>query len=208
MSNQEFEHQIDSIISLLKSDENLGILVNIPLPEYLPYFHTVPNQFVDPQTCESTGIPYYIETETGKVKEAGKWDKILLSVAGNLNRPSVSGGLIGMSETSPVPDEQVLDKEEYVFINNKALEWNVILKMAAERHDLLYFDLNDLYQDIFFGERYYGANFSSEYLVGNFFDIDGISPLPRGQAMIANRMVEMLNREIHCQLPPIDILAY
>lgn len=207
MSNLDFERQIDSLIQVLKDEENIGVLINIPLPEYLPYFHTVPNEFIDPQTCLSTGQPYFIETETGKVKEAGKWDKILLPAAGGLNQPTQSGGLLGMTESSAVPDDQVLDKAEYMFINNKALEWNVILKLAAERNGLLYLDLNDLYKDIHDGQKYFGASFNSEYMIGNFFDIDGISPLPKGHAMIANRLIELLNEEVHCNLPAIDILS-
>lgn len=208
MSNLDFERTIDSLVSRLNDSSNLGVLINLPLPEYLPYFHTVGSEYIDPVTCSPTGLSYFVETETGTVKVAGKWDKILLPAAGQLNRFDSLGRAYGLDEACPVPDRLVLDKEEYVYINNQVLQWNAILRVIAERNNLIYLDLNRLYQDILNGQRYFGASFSAEYLAGDFFAIDGISPLPRGHAMIANRLIEAINLRTSSHIPELDILAY
>jgi hypothetical protein len=208
MPNLQFERCIDSLVRMLKSESNSGVLLNIPLPEYLPYFHTISNEYIDPVTCLSTGTPYYVETETGTVIEAGKWDKILLPAAGRLNQLDSLGRAFGLDIACPVPDRWVLDKQEYVFINNQVLQWNAILQVIADRYDLIYFDLNDLYKDLSKGQRYFGATFTTEYLEGDFFAIDGVSPLPRGHAMITNRLIESINQSTSSNIPPLDILSF
>ena len=208
MSNKDFEQTLDSLILSIKDSDNHGVLVNITMPDYFPFLNTVPVEYIDPQTCVFSGFNYLIETKTGLVREAGSSDRILLPAASKLNTLGDAGGVVGLSTSDPVPNNMVIDEEELVYISNIVSDRNAILRYLAGKHDLMFLDLNELYREVSVGMNYYGTSYSTEYIEGQFFNIDGISPLPKGNAMIANKLIALLNQNAGANIPYLDILQY
>jgi lysophospholipase L1-like esterase len=43
---------------------------------------------------------------------------------------------------------------------------------------------------------------------GGYFSLDGVHPNPRGQALLANEFIRVINARFGATLPPVDIRLY
>ena len=53
-----------------------------------------------------------------------------------------------------------------------------------------------------------GINFTTEFIKGGFYSVDGIHPNTRGYAMIANEYMEVINASYGANLKPVAISNY
>jgi len=53
-----------------------------------------------------------------------------------------------------------------------------------------------------------GINFTTEFIKGGFYSVDGIHPNSRGYAMIANEYMEVINASYGANLKPVAVSNY
>jgi hypothetical protein len=53
-----------------------------------------------------------------------------------------------------------------------------------------------------------GAPISSEYLTGGVFSLDGAHLTPRGNALLANEIINVINNKFHSTLQPFQVTFY
>jgi hypothetical protein len=57
------------------------------------------------------------------------------------------------------------------------------------------------------GILYQGTLYTSEFITGGLFSLDGVHPNDLGQGLIANTMIDAVNATFGASLPPLDLTA-
>ena len=71
------------------------------------------------------------------------------------------------------------------------------------------FDVNK-----YFNERFAnpfilnGVAYSSSFITGNVFSLDGIHLTPRGAAIVANEFINVINKGYNARIPKVDETQY
>ncbi len=184
------------IASSLFSNGTKGAIANIPDVETIPYFNYI----------LSTGfLPLLIEDDEveGGMRQLVEGEKILLSASALLQ----SG--YGQSVEMPIPDEYVLDLDELEAIKTATAAYNSTIESIATQYGLALVDLNSLMdQANSTGYIIDGNVYTSTFVSGGVFSLDGIHATGRGSAIIANEFIKSINSNYGCSIPYATVNDY
>ncbi|MEX1140673.1 MAG: SGNH/GDSL hydrolase family protein [Bacteroidota bacterium] len=176
---------------------NARILVgNIPDVTSIPFFTTVGPYL------QSVGI-----TQAWGIHSTG--DTLLMSLQTNLltllAQSSFASGK-GLARLNPLPNHVILDATEIATAQAAVTAFNNIIAAAAAQNSALLFDANTLLkrvqQDGYFIA---GEVFTSDYLLGGLFSLDGVHPSSRGYGIVANEMLRTMNGGFGMNIPFADV---
>jgi len=222
-----FEFVINTMFSTLKAANIEGVTGNIPNINTLPYFTTVPYNGLVLSADQATALnaayaPYnanaqannlptlsfsegangfVVKDKLGYLRHAVSSDRILLSA---LNSIKASG----WGSSTPIEKQYVLDAAEVSNIETATTAFNTILASKANEYGLAFADLNKLMNEIVVGKIIDGATYSSTFVSGNIFSLDGIHATPRGSAVIANEFIQAINNKYGASVPKVNINDY
>ncbi len=214
----QFDAAIDTIISELSSNGTKGLVANIPDVADLPFFNTIPynglvltksqadslNLLSPPGISFHEGAnPYVISNQGGGSIRQMKEGELLLST---IKRDSLLCFAKGTPQR-PIESTKVLDTAEVLNIRNAIQAFNSKLRSAAMSKGLAFADMNSFFKSFTKGFVFNGANYSTAYLKGGAFSLDGIQPNGRGYAIIANEFIRVINAKYGSNLPPVDVNA-
>lgn len=176
-----------------------GVIANVPNPLDFPYLNFLTSEAISHGVGFHDGI--YITTGNGIIRLATNNDFILLDKITEVGK--VVNGLQQGSKASPLPSSFVLDKDEASFVSNYVRDYNAVLSAEATKRNLALVDLNAVYKQI--KDKAYDTGnatvkVDNSILTGGFFSLDGIYPTPRGQAIIANEFLKVINSTYKSQL--------
>lgn len=226
-----FDGSIDNIVATLVSNDANGVVLNLPDLTVIPFFTTVPwNGLVlsaeDAQMLiagyQSMGLDVddfddlgFEEGQNGFVVEdpthpAGRrnavaGEHILLSV------PQDSLRNAGWGSAKPIPDRFTLRESQVEHITNALNAFNAKLEEAAGNANLPFIDVSSelqKYADKNIHMVFDGIRLTTDFVEGGIFSLDGVHLTPRGSALVANVIIENINREFGATLSPINISAY
>ncbi len=201
--NPQFFAAIYSEIGGVLSEANVPVIVaNIPDVTLIPFVNTVPPVIINPETeqpiTDPEGNPiFYIGVSPG--------DKVLLTALDYINqgygRPVDLGG-----NNEPLPENVVLTVEEQEFAKDVVQTFNSIIANIANEHDFGLVDLHSTYNQLdqdgyTLGEQ----TLSTEFVTGGLFSLDGVHPTSRGQAIIANEFISVINQEFGASIRQIQV---
>jgi GDSL-like Lipase/Acylhydrolase len=181
-----------------------GIVLNIANIEALPAFQKVAS------IKEKASL--YIESN-GSIRLATDDELVSNEVAAKIGKKHDNGSKYGLSKEEPIKNEDFLDSSELKRIKISIQDFNAVLAVEARAKSLKVLDINALYTTITNGSFTSGGmavkgNISKE----GFFSVDGIHPTPRGQAIIANEIIKVLNEELTAKalknIALVDISKY
>lgn len=113
-------------------------------------------------------------------------------------------------KTEPIQPEDVITRENAESVRDLLDGYNSTIRdLAASSEDIHLLDIEQLVSELFSGDLqvggvFYNAEFSRESL----FSSDGLFLNPKGNALVARRLVEILNREYNVSLLPVDVNSY
>lgn len=111
--------------------------------------------------------------------------------------------------TLPLEDKWVVIPSELDEIQNATLIFNQIINDLAVQNDLALFDVNTFFNGVATnGFQAGGAFLTADYVTGGTFSLDGIHPSPRGYAVIANQMIDLINEKYGSNLPTVNPVDY
>jgi hypothetical protein len=211
----------DSIVTAASSTSSAGALLNIPDITALPYFTTVPSDGLvlerqgqaDSLHAIYASYGYNIVFQAGRnqfiVKDND--DRIRQSVPGELillsiPRDSITCG--GWGSTKPIPREYVLTTDELQNIRTAVDQYNTYIKYECTQRKLAYVDIFSFMKTLSSGMSYNGIKYSTEYVSGGAFSLDGIHLNPRGNALMANYILNTINTFYHSTVPLTDANKY
>lgn len=196
----EFEQNIRKIVATLKQKTGAKIvMVNIPQVTLIPFA-----TYVKPY-IEANGQKIYLIGPNGVLTDD---DLVLLTAIPYLHQgigiPTIAGGT-GL----PLPDEVVLDAAEKNRVIARVNKFNSIIKEVSSEYDIPLFDINELFSKAATeGLVVGGVVFTSEYLTGGLFSLDGVHPSTIGHALIANELIKLMNESFDWEIPLADVSKY
>lgn len=111
--------------------------------------------------------------------------------------------------TYPLEDKWVLLPTEQTEIANATAAFNQTIENLAMQYDLAFFDVNTFFSGVATNGYQAGSAFlTSDYVTGGTFSLDGIHPSPRGYAVIANQMINIINTKYGSNLPTVNPVDY
>lgn len=204
-----FTTNFTAMLNKLTEGGRKGVVVGIPSITQAPYFTTVTTQVrALLQAQNIPGLVIQSKSAPGGVRVSGAGDYFLLSIAPVLNSFLARG--VGLSAANPVPDQYVLDASEVTTLNNRVGEFNAILKAQAEAKGAAYVDVNPVFTQLAQTGGYLqnGITYSTAYLQGGAFSLDGIHLTPAGYALVANEIITGINTKYSATIPSVNAGNY
>ena len=209
----------DSAVSLAISAGARGALINIPDITKIPFFTTIPanglyitrqsqadsltNFYATLNIVFSIGYNYFIvEDHLGNLRQAVPGELVLLTT------PKDSITCAGWGSYKAIPKDYVLTTEEIGQIQSATIRFNDHIRGQAIRANLAYVDMYTFMATMQSGIVYNGITYSTQFVTGGAFSLDGVHPTPRGYAIIANQIIKDINSYYHSTISPIDENKY
>ncbi|UBM63494.1 hypothetical protein LA303_05875 [Candidatus Sulfidibacterium hydrothermale] len=174
-------------------------------------------------TMESLGLPYRINFQVGanpmviadadmplpdslsflKIRQM-KSDELVI-----LETPLDSIKCGGWGTIKPVANQYILTENEIATVKKATDDFNAIMKNLADEYNLAFVDFNSIMKDIDQnGITMNGITFTTKYITGNLFSLDGIHLTPQGNAAVANYFVQAINDKYGTKIPEIDVSTF
>jgi lysophospholipase L1-like esterase len=208
--------------ALLSANPNLKMAVaNIPDVTVIPYFTTIPWFAVDPNTGEpirdqSGNLIPLIGIKGGQPAQLSQGDLVLLKASSLLKTgyglPDVPPFDQLPDAGKPLPDEYILDADEVNIARGAIQDFNNIISQvvnAPGRSNRIvlvdvYSRLNEAKAN---GIMVSDIKFTTDYITGGLFSLDGVHPSRRGHAMIANEFINAINSKFGTNIALIDVMS-
>ena len=211
-----------AIDSLLKINTTVKVAVaNIPDVTVIPFFTTIPWFIVDPTTgspvLDQQGRPIpLIGIKGGQPAQLGPGDLVLLTasslIATGYGLPNVPPFNQLPNAGKPLPDEYVLDASEVAIARAAIQKFNLIIDTVVTnptragrvvRVDI-YSKLKDVKEH---GLEIAGFKFTTDYITGGLFSLDGVHPSSRGHGIVANEFIKAINTKFGTNIPYVDVMS-
>ncbi|MCX7876268.1 MAG: SGNH/GDSL hydrolase family protein [Melioribacteraceae bacterium] len=190
----------DSLASL----KTKVVIANIPSVTAIPFFTTVPPVTKNPATGQI--IPLYGQTKTGIRQLILGQDLVTLQATSVLTDASGNATGIGLSSSRPLPDAVVLDKDEIATIQNVISSYNSTLASLANSNGFAIVDFNTFFNNIAKnGITADGIKFTTEFVNGGLFSLDGVHPTSQGYSIVANEFIKVINQKWGSNIPLINV---
>ncbi len=113
---------------------------------------------------------------------------------------------VGLPGHDPLPDNLVLTGTEAQNLRNVVDGYNQAITLAAQAHGAALVDLHGLLQGLAtHGYDFGGTHFSSAFVSGGLFSLDGIHPTDFAHGLIANRMIDAVNARFGATVPHVNL---
>lgn len=220
-----FNNEIDLQVSQLASATSLkGAIANIPDIADIPYFNTIPYNGlsldattaatlntlyagINPAIQFTAGANAFVMADaaaTGGMRQVKNDELILLS----LPLDSVKCAQWGSNPLFPLPDKYVLETAEINQIRSATSAFNTKLLTVANNYSLAFVDINSFFKTVKTGYTFNGVTYTTQFLTGGAFSLDGLHPNGKGNALIANEFIKAINLKYASKIPLVDANDY
>ena len=214
---------IDYIVQNLIANGAKGVIANLPDIMNAPFFKFMQTQIpynglvlvrqgqVDSLNFayQQLGItfslgqnPFIVEDAAGSPRQMKATDIFLLTL------PTDSLKCYGYGSAVAIPHKYILDEDEIEKVNNAIAGYNVSIKDIATTYNLAFVDINSYMKEVEKGVIYDGVKFSTEYITGNAFSLDGIHLTQQGYALVANQFILAINNTYGATVPLVSVANY
>lgn len=117
----------------------------------------------------------------------------------------------GLHPQNPWPDAFTLDLDEQTLVANRTAAFNqTISDIVNANPNFALVNMNSFFNtlranDMLGGTTYDGVAFTTGYLSGGLFSLDGIHPTNQGSAVVANEFIKVINTQFGASIPLINI---
>ena len=160
----------------------------------------------------NNGVPAaqasFIGTTYGQARHATSGDLILLSTKSAINAEAagVPAPYNKQGITYPLEDKYVLTKSEVAQVTTATNAYNTQIKALAEAYGLAFVDTNAKMVELgkSSGIQYNGVNYSTTFVTGGSFSLDGVHLTGKGYAVIANEFIKAINAKYKSNLRQVN----
>ncbi|MGF1532545.1 MAG: SGNH/GDSL hydrolase family protein [Bernardetiaceae bacterium] len=107
-----------------------------------------------------------------------------------------------------LPANLLLDTEEQALVNQARAGYNNKITDLARQNNWALVDMDSFFEQIKRGFYYNGISYTTNFVTGNAFSLDGLHLTDRGYALAANRFIEDINRHYNASLPISNVNQY
>jgi hypothetical protein len=187
---------LDSV-AVLMPNTKVAILT-APDPASLPYFTTI-SPYLDPTgTCRVIGPGGPLNLGDLVLLPAGD------SLAVGTGVPAPCGG-----NGRPLPANLVLLAADVATVQAAVAGYNSAIQAAATARGYALADFHGLLQGAAaHGLSVQGHTYTTEFVKGGLFSLDGVHPTDLGYAFICNTLIDAVNAKFGARIPPLNLAAY
>ena len=117
----------------------------------------------------------------------------------------LEGQLDGLKALEPKPDQYILTAEEVKNVRDYTEAYNEIISGYATSADIGLVDADDALEEINNGIFTDGVTITGDFITGGAFSLDAVHLTPRGYAIVANKIIEVINNDFNARLSPVNI---
>ena len=214
-----FTTNFTAMMNKLAEGGRKGAVVGIPNITTAPFFTTYSlplvlaalNSVLKPPTPITALV---IQTANGvratqpgdllMIANVPEYAKIGTTTAGTKQGP------YGLSALNPLPTPFVLDAGEVSTMNARIAEYNALMKAQADAKGAAYVDPNTVLNQIASanGLTQSGITYTSGFVQGGVFSLDGIHLTPAGYALMANEIIKGINAKYGSTVPTVNPANY
>jgi len=122
----------------------------------------------------------------------------------------------GFDPQNPWPDVFTLDADEIGITKAATNSFNSTISSVVGTYaeSWVLVDINTFFNEVKEAEESVGGmvidgiNFTTEYVSGNTFSLDGVHPTTQGYAVIANEFINTLNKKFDSNIPTVNVSTY
>lgn len=115
----------------------------------------------------------------------------------------------GWGTQKPVPDQYILTESEILNVKNATDNYNTLMRNLAKQYNLAFVDFNAIMKSIDKdGITVDGIHFTTKFITGKLFSLDGIHLTPQGNALVANYFIDAINKKYGSQIPDATVSDY
>lgn len=192
----QFQEWYGTILNQLSSAGIEVVLANIPNVTSVPYFNTVGPQLI------AQGVTAVVGTKSDGTIAPMDLTKNLLCLTA---LEELAAGK-GLSAENPLSNGVILDEGEIA--NATALVndgYNQIISALAANFGYAVVDINGVFSNVATnGLMVDGMQFSTQYIFGGLFSLDGVHPSNYGYALVANEFIKVINDKYNASIPLIN----
>ncbi len=191
-----FENYMNLIASNLFGNGAKGVVGNVPAIADLPYFNYILSDGFLPLLIEDVEAP-------GGIRQLVTGEKVLLSASSYLQAG------YGQSLDKPLGGEFILDLNELNSINDAIVVYNKTILSICNQYGLAHVDLNSIMKQVSTkGIFVDGSLYTSTFVSGSVFSLDGIHVTGKGASIIANKFIEAINKTYNSNIPLSNVNQY
>ncbi|MCW5919630.1 MAG: hypothetical protein KIS71_07615, partial [Bacteroidetes bacterium] len=188
----DFQNNINNALTSLIAGNRKGVVANIPDLLNLPYFTSIAyNALVLTEQQAQDLNTLYASNNPPITFQAGNNPLVISDPSAASGRRQMKPGELvllpvtldsincagwGSNTQKPLGNRFVLTTSEINTLRNTITSYNNYLKTKAEENNLAYVDMYAFFKKISSGYPHNGVTYSSEFLKGQFFSLDGITP--------------------------------
>lgn len=217
----DFESNYNTILGQLSQINAKGVVANIPNSSDIPFFNTIPynpvvltdQNIVDALNNAYQDLPHISFTlgQNALVVEDHEYapfflrqlepgELVLLFAMEKLNDQEVNWGV-----EVPLPAQYYLSLDQVAEIHEAVDAYNEVILRLASDHGLAHADVNSLLKEAKTGIYFDGIAFTTEFIAGGAFSLDGIHLSARGYAAVANEMIAAVNQKYNASIPKAPV---
>lgn len=219
-SVENFRSNLDYLMSNLAAQGTKGVIANIPSIDHFPYFNLIPyngaNLDAD-QVQQLTGLysvsgithiqfhegangfVTYDQDAPSGIRKMVNGERILLTVPLDSMRCYLYGLLLEY-----VNDRYTLTLAEQALIRASIDGYNQVIQELADKYGFAHFDADQFFGKVNGGVKWDGANFNLAFVSGGFMSLDGLHPNQKGYLLLANGMIEAVNKKYKTRIPTMN----
>jgi lysophospholipase L1-like esterase len=118
----------------------------------------------------------------------------------------------GVDPQNPIPDALVLDTDEILTAAQSTNDFNNAIAAAVNKYpsQFVLVDINTFFDNIKAsddagGTEFNGIKFSTTFVSGGIFSLDGVHPTAQGYAIVANQFIKSINTKFGATIPLVDV---
>jgi len=174
-------------------------------------------------TMEALGLSYRISFKTGanpmviadpdmslpdslssmKIRQIKSDELVILEI------PLDSLKCAGWGTQKPIANQYILTEKEIQNVQIATSEYNTLIQSLAQQYDLAFVDfyaiMKNIQQD---GVTVDGIHFTTGFITGNLFSLDGVHLTKQGNALIANYFIDAINKKYGSKIPKVTVSDY
>ena len=220
MSPALFSNYLDSVFSRLRQNGAKGCIANIPDFRSFPYYTLIPWNGADLTASKAdsltdiyatAGLTNIVFSEGNNgfiindaaapagVRQIHSGEYLTLSIPLDSMKCNFLGVLFAV-----LPDRYVLDSSEVAYIDQMTASYNAIIAQKAQQYGLAFADANSYFASVQSGIKWNGVKFTTEFVSGGFFSLDGYHPNQNGYALITNEFIKAINLKFKSSVPTLN----
>ncbi|MFA6438864.1 MAG: SGNH/GDSL hydrolase family protein [Bacteriovoracaceae bacterium] len=112
----------------------------------------------------------------------------------------------GVHPYNPFPDKYVLDSAETATATASVLAFNTTIAAAATKNNAGLVDINTFFNGVKAnGITVGGTKYTADFITGQLFSLDGVHPSSKGQGIIANEFIKVMNKKFGFTIAEVNI---